>query len=450
MISVLTIYPIISATVAGILGSFYILLYRRKREYTIYVKFAFACYLAMAYAISSIGYYSSGSFSDALLWRRVQTTALSLFTLQYLNFIIAYINQRNTVFLRLIQIACVITIILQLTISGDMSWKGTSGSITTLSAFGQIASYVNISPGIIANILFGLGIVIYFYIFSVTFRYRKLIPDRKKAYIYSSVFIFYLGFLNDMFVSFGLLKSIYLLSPAVMILVGLTGYSMIDTVLEDASLKKKLEITNKQLEQLTMEMDDRVKRRTEELRRTNATLEEKLEEINLLQVNLRDMAIHDPLTGLYNRHLFDEILSHEFSLMKRGHKSCLVMIDIDHFKDLNDRFGHRSGDMFLKKISSLITSSFRESDYVFRYGGEEFLVVMPNTDVDDALKRVEELREKIWQAEIDSEGRGLKATISAGVSQMLQMDDSAEYALRRADNALYAAKVNGRNRVERR
>jgi len=450
MISLLTIYPIISATVAGILGSFYILLFIRKREYSIYVKFAFACYLAMVYAISSIGYYSSGSFTDALIWRRVQTTALSLFTLQYLNFIIAYINQKKTIFLRLIQLSCIITIILQLVVSGDLSWKGNNESITTLIIFGNTARYVNISPGIIANILFGLGIVVYFYIFSVTFRYRKLIPDRKKTYIYSSVLIFSLGFINDMLVSFGVLKSIYLLSPAVMILVGLTGYSMLDTVLEDASMKKQLEITNKQLEQLTLEMEDRVKRRTEELRRTNETLNDKLDEINLLQVNLREMAIHDPLTGLYNRHLFDEILNHEFSLIKRGHQSSLVMIDIDHFKDLNDRFGHRSGDVFLKTISSLITSSFRESDYIFRYGGEEFLVVMPNADVDDALKRVEELRERIWQAKIDSEGCELKATISAGVSQMLQTDVSAEGALKRADNALYSAKVNGRNRVERR
>ncbi len=450
MISVLTILPIVSATVAGILGSFYILLYRRKRESLIYVKFAFACFLALAYAISSIGYYSSGSVSEALIWRRAQTTALSLFTLQYLNFIITYINYKNTLFLRLIQIICIIAIALQLTISNNLSWKTSGDHITFLSMFGQDARYVNVSPGIIANILFGIGIIIYLYIFFLTFINRKFIPDRKKTFIYFSILIFYLGFINDMLVSFEVIQSVYLLSPAVMLLIGLTGYSMLDTVVEDASLKKQLEITNKQLEQLTLEMDDRVKRRTEELRKTNVTLEEKLEEIKLLQVNLREMAIHDPLTGLYNRHLFDEILNHEFSLIKRGHRSCLVMIDIDHFKDLNDRFGHRSGDEFLKSVSTLIASSFRESDYIFRYGGEEFLVVMPNTDVDDAIKRVDEFREKIWLAKFDNDGRELRATISAGVSEMLLTDMSSECALKRADNALYSAKVNGRNRVERR
>jgi diguanylate cyclase (GGDEF)-like protein len=149
----------------------------------------------------------------------------------------------------------------------------------------------------------------------------------------------------------------------------------------------------------------------------------------------------DPLTGVSNRRALDETLDNMFAMMSRyDHHFSLAILDIDHFKQVNDRQGHLHGDRILQEFARLLDESVRDTDLVARYGGEEFVVVMPNTSLEGASIFSERLRELVQQR--------LPLTISAGLGRASK-GDSAQTLLSRADSALYSAKAAGRNRVFR-
>lgn len=152
----------------------------------------------------------------------------------------------------------------------------------------------------------------------------------------------------------------------------------------------------------------------------------------------------DSLTGLANRRALEEILAAEISRAHRfAHQLAVVLLDLDRFKEINDSFGHAAGDVMLRAVSRLLTSLARRGDTVARWGGEEFVVVLPETDLAGAQRFAERLRRTI---EAHSVG-DLHTTASCGVATMLP-EDSVEELLGAADQALYQAKSNGRNRTE--
>ena len=152
----------------------------------------------------------------------------------------------------------------------------------------------------------------------------------------------------------------------------------------------------------------------------------------------------DSLTGLANRRAVEEILAAEIPRAQRfAHQLAVVLLDLDHFKDINDSFGHAAGDVMLRAVSQLLTSLARQGDTVARWGGEEFVVVLPETDLAGAQRFAERLRRTI---EAHSVG-DMHTSASCGVATMLP-EDSVEELLGAADQALYQAKANGRNRTE--
>jgi diguanylate cyclase (GGDEF)-like protein len=155
----------------------------------------------------------------------------------------------------------------------------------------------------------------------------------------------------------------------------------------------------------------------------------------------------DPLTGLYNRAALDESLAREISLAHRHATALsLVILDIDHFKRVNDRFGHCCGDDALCAVVERARQCARNTDMLFRYGGEEFVILLRNTDQHGAQLLAERLRKKIVRTAISCSGEAVSVTISAGVAS-LRDDDDAGSLFARADSALYEAKRAGRNRV---
>ena len=177
-------------------------------------------------------------------------------------------------------------------------------------------------------------------------------------------------------------------------------------------------------------------------------LEEQVTEIQSLQASLREQAIRDPLTHLYNRRLLDEVLDRELSLAAR-HALALsvILIDIDHFKAVNDTHGHAAGDECLVALARLLQHKFRGTDLVFRHGGEEFLIVVPGTDAESARMRAEDVRQQASDLSIRHEGREVRFTLSAGVASFPLHGEDADKLVQRADQALYASKRGGRNRV---
>ncbi|WP_253822846.1 GGDEF domain-containing protein [Vibrio coralliilyticus] len=165
-----------------------------------------------------------------------------------------------------------------------------------------------------------------------------------------------------------------------------------------------------------------------------------------LVATIYDTSIKDELTQLYNRRALEELLPKEIARSSR-HKQPLsvLLLDIDHFKKVNDTYGHQAGDRVLRTTGKLLILQTRKDDLSFRYGGEEFLVLLPNTDVEKAVIVAEKLREAIKRARmlptnVDS------CTASFGVTQFNGEDDW-QTAIERADQALYSAKENGRNQV---
>lgn len=155
-------------------------------------------------------------------------------------------------------------------------------------------------------------------------------------------------------------------------------------------------------------------------------------------------ANHDTLTGAYNRRFADEILSHEIHRVDDDAQPLSLMVfDIDRFKAVNDRYGHEAGDEVLRQVSALVQRRVRVSDYFIRWGGEEFVILMPDTDLAGATTLAEELRDLIAQTPFGEVG---SVGISAGVGEY-QRGESLRDWFRRTDEALYAAKVAGRGRV---
>ncbi len=217
-----------------------------------------------------------------------------------------------------------------------------------------------------------------------------------------------------------------------------------------------LDYQNIELEKLSVELIDDIVRRQEAEKKLKLEMEQRerlaeqreklLEELNRKNKALEKMAISDSLTGLYNHQYIIKRLSKEMAGARRyKNPISIIMLDIDHFKQINDTLGHQTGDRVLESITDALQETLREVDIAGRYGGEEFLVILPRTGLDGAFIGAERIRQKIESIKWDIEG--LSTTISAGVATMVE-DEDASSLIARADQLLYKAKEAGRNRCE--
>lgn len=201
---------------------------------------------------------------------------------------------------------------------------------------------------------------------------------------------------------------------------------------EDVSERRS---TEDALKAAYAELEGLVAQRTSELRSANERLSTE--------------AISDPLTGLYNRRYLADFVERELSRTRRGgSKIVFALIDVDHFKRINDTFGHDAGDDVLRALSAFLLAQIRHEDLAFRYGGEEFLLVLPCVTFDGIPRRIEQIREQITHLTVEHRHRPLwPVTLSIGVAIFPDHGDSADGVIRNADAALYMAKEGGRNRV---
>jgi diguanylate cyclase (GGDEF)-like protein len=160
------------------------------------------------------------------------------------------------------------------------------------------------------------------------------------------------------------------------------------------------------------------------------------------------MSVLDGLTGLYNRRQFEIGLEQEVNRTKR-HPSdfSLAILDIDFFKKVNDNYGHQYGDYVLKTVADLMKQSFRKTDLLYRYGGEELIIIMPETNIEGAVIPVQRLRRMVEDYDFEYNNVKAKVTVSIGLTMNYQSLNTASDILKSADEALYRAKENGRNRV---
>lgn len=212
---------------------------------------------------------------------------------------------------------------------------------------------------------------------------------------------------------------------------------------------RRVRLANIQLEQEVQFRTLELQAMQEQLLQANAGLQEKLDAIILLQQQLREQAVRDALTGLYNRRFFSEWLERQLHISERQMRvAAFLLLDIDHFKNINDTYGHRTGDSALIGLARVLEGQVRIQDVVCRYGGEEFMLVLQDIHPQDALNRAEGLRQQIEALCLQSEdGQEVRMTVSMGLALYPLHGEDSDTILSHVDQALYQAKAAGRNRV---
>jgi diguanylate cyclase (GGDEF)-like protein len=205
--------------------------------------------------------------------------------------------------------------------------------------------------------------------------------------------------------------------------------------LENADLYMKLKDLNSRLE-------EKVTERTADLVAAN-------ERLSVLNLELEQLSITDALTQIFNRRFFMERIRQEVKRVNRyGSSVSLLMIDIDHFKKVNDTHGHQAGDVVLAGVAGVVKRRLRETDVLARYGGEEFVLIATPMELNGAVTLAERIRSLVEESEFEYSTKRIKVTVSIGVSTWVpKMKDNFEELVRLADDALYGAKEEGRNRV---
>ena len=230
------------------------------------------------------------------------------------------------------------------------------------------------------------------------------------------------------------------------------------SVQEAADLDDLKQVLESHLEGLLGTMDHHQKQRDEREREVAARLQSLAERVSSMEQEAqgyrehleeqRQKALIDPLTGLPNRAAWSERLEHEVGQWQQhGNSLLLAMLDLDHFKRINDNYGHLAGDKVLKIIANVLRKRLRGSDFIARFGGEEFVLLLPNTPWPVGVRIVEALRAAIEACPFHFKGEPVTITVSVGLSAF-KAGDRSDLVIKRADQALYRAKDAGRNRVE--
>lgn len=172
-----------------------------------------------------------------------------------------------------------------------------------------------------------------------------------------------------------------------------------------------------------------------------------IKQINYMYTRTKYLSMTDELTGLFNRRSFDNAFEKEFLRAARyNNKLTLVMFDIDHFKNINDTYGHQCGDYVLQQISNAALQTFRKTDTVFRFGGEEFVVILTETDIKQSIIPLERFRKTIETLGLTYQNQEIQVTVSIGACQFQDEFMTKEIFLQKTDQALYEAKNSGRNK----
>ena len=174
-----------------------------------------------------------------------------------------------------------------------------------------------------------------------------------------------------------------------------------------------------------------------------------IKKINFMYSQTRFLSVTDSLTGLYNRRHFEDTLEREFLRASRyNNHLSFAIIDVDFFKKVNDTYGHSTGDYVLKEVAYLILQNLRKTDMVFRYGGEEFAVIITETPKEKAIVPLERLRKAVEEYPFSYNGQNINVTISIGISEVCENITTVHQLFDDADKALYKAKENGRNQIQ--
>jgi diguanylate cyclase (GGDEF)-like protein len=428
------------ASLTFFVGVFHLFIFARARRQPVHLPFALLCISVALYDVFSIGLYDSPSLSQGLTWQNLRLQALDFISVFLVWFVCAYLKRLRS---RIIPLAAgwfallfVLSLILEpsLTLSPlrpAIKQAGIPGLLSVIYYEGELG------PAYLAGILSAIG----FYLYLLVLLARAYLSSgvRRLLVVLIGLSTYFLGVLNDTLVAAEVYHFIYVSEYAFMIVV----FGMFYVLLSDlAGLYHEIEEANATLE-------SKVELRTAEIRKLNE--------------DLRRQAELDPLTGIYNRRFFGEYLDIELrrARNRQEHKVGpvrstndmnfgLAMIDIDHFKRVNDTWGHPAGDRTLVEVVRIIQGLIFSRDIFCRYGGEEFVILFTRTSRDGIVQAIEKIRRTIEENEFPVTDDGGKARVTVSIGAVI-FDEvpglTTHQFLRIADNRLLAAKGTGRNTV---
>ncbi|MCU7812894.1 MAG: diguanylate cyclase, partial [Candidatus Thiodiazotropha sp. (ex Notomyrtea botanica)] len=214
------------------------------------------------------------------------------------------------------------------------------------------------------------------------------------------------------------------------------------------SSRREIEVNQEAVREAHDELEQRVKARTSELLRTNEQLRDEIAERTRMEMKLEEISRTDYLTGILNRRAITQRLEALAECaLSESDSFCIILIDLDHFKEINDSFGHDVGDQTLKHAVERLRNGVRDSDLLGRWGGEEFLIMSPQTSLEEAEGLAQRLCQSLAGSRVEAGNKSVSVTGSFGVSRFRPGKDDLDTCLKRTDDALYAAKMQGRNRI---
>ena len=426
------------ASLTFLLGGLYLFTFAKGRRQSIHISFALLCFAVGLYDIFCIGLYNSTSLTSGLVWQNLQLRDMDFISILLIWFVMVY-TQRSHV--RLVAIAAGwfgLLFLLSFIVDPSLTLTPLRPAVKHIMVPGFVnVTYYEGELGVGYEV--GIFSAIGFYLYLLVVVIRAYVRTRGKGLlvVVLGLLAYFVGVVNDSLVASRVYDFIYISEYAFMIIV----FSMFLVLFNDlANLYHALENANATLE---------------------ARVEERTAEIRKLNEDLRRQAELDPLTGIYNRRFFGEYLEIELrrARNRQEHRLAqlqgindmnfgLAMLDIDHFKLVNDTWGHPAGDRTLVEVVQVIKGVIFSRDVFCRFGGEEFVILFTRTSRDGIVQAIEKIRKSVQEHTITvaDDGRETSVTLSIGVVIFEEVPGlTTQQLLRVADSRLLAAKSAGRN-----
>jgi len=320
--------------------------------------------------------------------------------------------------------------------------KKDAGLFSTMVVFTQD---IQLEDRVIGNLELGLS----------TAKTIKTLEEKKINIIQREIFIILLIALGEFIaLSFFIVRPVRLMSKSLVSSIDENGHIIekIPVISRDefGQLAESFNHLSERLNIANLQLQSKIEAADKQLLETNRQLRIQSEELKVINENFKKMSATDSLTGLCNRRQFEELLNTEFETARRhAEVNSLIVFDIDHFKRINDTYGHPCGDSILRDVANLLKKRMRKTDYLCRLGGEEFVVLCKRADKQSAINIAEDMRNIVEQNVFTFGEHNVRMTISLGVATLGPDDDfdDADIAYRQADKAVYYSKQNGRNKT---
>jgi diguanylate cyclase (GGDEF)-like protein len=437
----LSIPCIAMASINFYVGIYYFFFFLKWPKIHEHLPFAFFCLSIGLYDVFSAGLYNSITIQEGISWQRLQLYTIGIISIFLIWFTSVFTEQKvNRIILFLIAWFVMIGLV-QLVASPELTLSPSRPLIKNIHLLNRYTiTYYEGNLGIIYQVEILSMLIAFFYICYLLIRYYQKTHNRTPLLILACLGFYFIGIVNDSFVANQVYAFVYISEYLFSFLILVMAYTLLDRFVNLYTA----------FEELNINLERKVEERTHQIRELNE--------------DLKRIADRDGLTGIYNRRFFNEYFEIEMkrarSFLEHKHQLGadqrnemnfgLALIDIDHFKQINDQYGHLAGDLVLKQVSEIMEHNIFSRDVLCRYGGDEFALLLTKTSPEGIFLAMEKIRREIGEYHFSGESklRGLKVTISTGLVNFNEVKDwKSEEILKLADDRLLKAKSLGRNQI---